>query len=621
MNTIDTRFAGFSMQLRQPISAAHTTQITESLRAEVSERLGIFPQSVKISFPELSFSAPASRSHPSTDTTDLVEVEIDSRSGASIAQAWSWKYRLDALPRVRYVEPKIALLDPTRLKGAPPTNIPFPEVTENLEWHLEKTFVKDAWQHFSATKPPGTGVKIALPDTGYLFHPTLYNVLFKGPSLGDLPKIAHDFVDPDNLFPGKGFTRGRQPDITRFGHGVSTAALIFAPVTQDRSVLKHTNHTWDNKHIPGIAPHAEPLFLRVARSDYRVNALEFFAPPLGAAIHYAIQQGVHIIAISMGGYPTLAMRRAIIKAQSQGILVIASAGNGVPFTVWPGAYNDVTAVASSTAEGKLAKHSAKGTRITIAAPGEYVWCAISKTFYEHSSARRSGTSFATPIVAGIAALWLSHHGVDQICQRYPDRPEAIPIAFNYLLRETCDRWQEVRCGPGIINAKALLEADLPELATLEAAGLLAPQRETYASLERKEYLDLDEGGIRSFIHLFEQALPHQGGGDNEHMMQLMLSELLHQPFDGLERFLQTFGHELLFHVGVNQSLYRTVLQALTALTIAEVPLPAQATTLDELSLANVSEVRQRLAEVRSQLREVASRDLSQRLASPLVQAV
>ena len=530
MNTINTRFAGFNIQLSKSVTSEDRNQISRSLKSQIANTLQITdPSSIKISFPELSLERSESPIQQLSDSTDLVEFEITSEENASVAQVWNWTYRISEYPDVAYVEPRIALLDPTRLKSILPENTQFPVGTDVRTWHLTQAEVQRAWSNFFSESEPGRGVKIALPDTGYLFHPALNKVLFESETSS--AKFAYDFVDPDNLFPGKGWTPGSDPNPIRFGHGVSTAALIFAPN--------------ENDNVPGIAPYAEPLFLRVARSDQDVEALEFFAPPLGAAIHYAVNNNAHIISISMGGYPSLSVRRAILNALRKGIIVIASAGNDVPFTVWPSAYRQVIAVASSAVDGSIANRSAKGTRINIAAPGEYVWCAVSRNFNEHSFERRSGTSFATPIVAGIAALWLSRWGVDYLFnEKYKDRPEVIPVVFNKLLREHCstpENWDKDHWGAGIVNAYELLNAKLPDIEDLANQELDV--------INEADYHELDEGGISTFNHLFEHVQ------SNKELMELLLAKLIDKPHENLPEFLRKFGPELAFHFGINKSLY------------------------------------------------------------------
>jgi hypothetical protein len=70
-------------------------------------------------------------------------------------------------------------------------------------------------------------------------------------------------------------------------------------------------------------------------------------------------------------------------------------------------------------------------------------------------------------VAGVAALWLGHHGL--AARPTGTNRAGIPAAFRRLLTSTgcCrpDPWDTHAYGCGIINAHALVQADLPALAT------------------------------------------------------------------------------------------------------------------------------------------------------------
>jgi serine protease len=564
--SIGARFSGFNIQLKEPVTSnpGSQSQLKSLLQSQISDVLGVDRSGIEIVFSESD-----------SDSTDLAEVKIDFQSTnyqgeVSIPNAWDWAYKVSAFENINFAEPRFFLLDLTGLKGTPPKNTQFPIETDKRTWHLEKTGVIDAWNAFfsdPSNSEPGEGVKIALPDTGYLFHPALKEIFYEK----NFPdELAKDFVDPNNIWAGKNWQPGDIPDPNSFGHGVSTSALIFA------------SHQGNN--VPGIAPNAEPLFLRIARSDGKL-----FAPPLGEAINYAVKHNAHIISISMGGYPTIPVRRAILNALRKGIIVIASAGNDVPFTVWPGAYRQVIAVASSAVDGSIANRSAKGTRINIAAPGEYVWCAVSRNFNEHSFERRSGTSFATPIVAGIAALWLSRWGVDYLFnEKYKDRPELIPIVFNKLLREQCSTpecWDKEHWGAGIVNAFKLLNAKLPDIADLTNQELDV--------INGSDYPELDQGGVSTFNHLFEHVQSSKG------LMELALAKLVGKPREELPEFLRQFGRELAFHFGINKSLYG-LLENILSQVEQETDLitPSIETSLDE---------------VRVQLKENASQALQENL--------
>jgi subtilisin family serine protease len=150
-----------------------------------------------------------------------------------------------------------------------------------------------------------------------------------------------------------------------------------------------------------------------------------------AAITYAVDRGAKIVNLSLGGpRSTPTERRALAYAALKDVLVVAAAGNehdrGNPTsypaaTVQPLGSNGLSgtglAVGATTIDGARASFSNTGSYISLAAPGENVFGAISKD----SSAKMwprvklpgsssglygysSGTSFAAPQVAGAAAL-------------------------------------------------------------------------------------------------------------------------------------------------------------------------------------------------------------------------
>jgi subtilisin family serine protease len=132
------------------------------------------------------------------------------------------------------------------------------------------------------------------------------------------------------------------------------------------------------------------------------------------AIRYAVRHGARIVNLSIGGPSTSSVERAAIRfAVSSGALVVAAAGNeygmGNPVEypaalVQPvgsnGAGGTGLAVAASTSSGTRAAFSGSGSWISLAAPGQDVYGALRGGRYGYGA----GTSFATPQVAGAAAL-------------------------------------------------------------------------------------------------------------------------------------------------------------------------------------------------------------------------
>jgi subtilisin family serine protease len=148
-----------------------------------------------------------------------------------------------------------------------------------------------------------------------------------------------------------------------------------------------------------------------------------------AAIEYAVANGAHIINASWGGGPeSQLLRSAIQTANNAGLLFIAAAGNGGPDGLsddndqvphFPANYDvpNVISVAATTDTDELTDFSNFGhVTVDLAAPGAGILSTV-PTGNETSTAPGSGyaefngTSMATPIVSGVAALLMA---------RFPD---------------------------------------------------------------------------------------------------------------------------------------------------------------------------------------------------------
>ncbi|ELY74007.1 SptA [Natrinema pallidum DSM 3751] len=123
------------------------------------------------------------------------------------------------------------------------------------------------------------------------------------------------------------------------------------------------------------------------------------------AVQWSADQGADIINMSLGGGgATELMREACEYATSQGSLVVAAAGNDYGSSVsYPAAYDSVVAVSSLDEGEALSDFSNVGPEIELAAPGGNVLSSIPWDDYDTFS----GTSMASPVVAGVAGLTLS----------------------------------------------------------------------------------------------------------------------------------------------------------------------------------------------------------------------
>jgi cyanobactin maturation PatA/PatG family protease len=164
--------------------------------------------------------------------------------------------------------------------------------------------------------------------------------------------------------------------------------------------------------IAGLAPDISGLLVPIF-SDGLDGLLQVCSQlDLARAINHAIGAGAHIISISAGqltesGEPIDYLKKAIRKCEESNVLVVAAAGNdGCDCLHIPAAMPSVLAVGAMDREGMPLQTSNWGAAYLtqgILAPGERIVGAAPGG----GTAERSGTSFSTAIVTGIAALLLS----------------------------------------------------------------------------------------------------------------------------------------------------------------------------------------------------------------------
>lgn len=354
----------------------------------------------------------------------------------------------------------------------------------HLDWQITVTGINTAWSLFDLT--PGTlswaDIRVAHIDTGCTRHQALG--FHDGASdyvRTDLGKnLFRDFLPlpdpsqpntepPEEIGP---FDNLSEPD---GGHGTRTL-----------SVLAGFFDPPDHSEPPfyGAAPGACVIPYRVTNSV----VIDHVQRLMVDAIEDAIRQQCRVISMSLGGlFPYSRLAKAIDHAYEAGVIVCAAAGNRIRDVTVPGVYNRVVTVGGARPVGNTGfapwDGASRGIYVDICGPANGVRRAsVAKRDGEFAyfiTANGSGTSYATALCAGIAALWLAKRKTD-LQAAYGNPSWRWPAAFKRLIKETADcpaGWDPNEWGRGLYRADKLLAADLP------AAGSLHQEAEAGAPFD------------------------------------------------------------------------------------------------------------------------------------------
>jgi subtilisin len=225
-----------------------------------------------------------------------------------------------------------------------------------LDWSLKAINVKEAW-----SKTKGEGVKVVVIDTGIdMSHP--------------------DFKDNLKMTINM---HNRTKDVTDdYGHGSHVAGLIAGKRT-------------------GVAPNVDLYVAKVLDKDGNGNMAN-----ISDGITMAMNIKADILCMSLGMPQDLPVnvQQRLLDAHSRGTTIVCAVGNGNKNTIeYPSFYDYVIAVGGVDKDLKRASFSNYGKQIDIVAPA----VDILSTYKDNNYARMSGTSMASPLVAGAIALLIS----------------------------------------------------------------------------------------------------------------------------------------------------------------------------------------------------------------------
>jgi subtilisin family serine protease len=239
----------------------------------------------------------------------------------------------------------------------------------------------------------GAGVKVAIIDTGLDYihdQPPSAEPPVVDPEFTSTYKGGYDFVnnDPDPMDDN--------------GHGTHVAGILAA---------EHNGYL-----VVGVAPAVDLYALKVlgasGSGDYS---------GLIAALGWAVDHHIDVVNISLGGHDASpALQAAVTAAYNGGVTMVAASGNVVTFqdllygcpVAYPAAYNELIAVSYTGSTDQLTGYSCTGPQVDLAAPGDQIPSTVPVGTCMFCSpngyAFESGTSMASPHVAGVAALLVSY---------------------------------------------------------------------------------------------------------------------------------------------------------------------------------------------------------------------
>jgi subtilisin family serine protease/chitodextrinase len=251
------------------------------------------------------------------------------------------------------------------------------------QWHLPKIDAAQAWD----TQTGSSNVVVAVLDSGLdVDHADLAGAVWSNPGevADGVDNDGNGFVDDVN---GWNFVNETNNVNDTFGHGTHVAGIIGA--TGNNAV-----------GVAGVAYGVKIMPVSVGGPSITASAV-------AEAIYYAVDEGADVINMSFGGPASfIGAREAIDHAVAEGVVLVASAGNGATQNYqYPAVYQEVIAVAALDPSDARTAISHYGRWVDVAAPGQ----AVVSTLPNDEYGPMSGTSQASPIVAGVAALVKSAH--------------------------------------------------------------------------------------------------------------------------------------------------------------------------------------------------------------------
>jgi len=261
---------------------------------------------------------------------------------------------------------------------------------------------------------PSGSIKVCVADTGY------------GLGHSDLPNKPNVDGTSNTAYPGESW------DTDGHGHGTHCSGTVAALGGNSNGVI-------------GVIPNNMGEKFQLLISNALSGSGGGTSSGVMKAIENCVNQGAKVVSLSLGGgSPTADIQKFYQDyADNDDILFVAAAGNGGSSSkMYPASYPALMSVAAIDSNKNKASFSQYNDQVEISAPG----VSIKSTIPDNTYASWSGTSMATPHVAGVAGLlWMYYPD----CTSYQIRNALLKSAED-LGDEGCD----VQYGYGLVQAKA-----------------------------------------------------------------------------------------------------------------------------------------------------------------------
>lgn len=317
------------------------------------------------------------------------------------------------------------------------------------QYWLAESGITKAWE-----VSKGANVKVAVIDSGVdAKHPDLKGVVAGGSDAS-----------------GAGSADGQKSIGSKPEHGTLVATMLAGrghqPPKSTASPAPGATSAPGPDGIVGVAPEAQVLSVSTWLGSSNPGG-KSDQEQIPAAVRWAVDNGARVINISLGStspeWPQ-SWDAAFLYAEQKDVVIVAAAGNRVGGNIQVGApatIPGVLTVAGLDRKGAASvDSSSQGISIGVAAPAEDLIGGMPGDGY----AEWAGTSGATPIVSGVAAL---------IRSKWPEMTASQVI--NRIVTTAKDAGapgKDPIYGFGVLNAEAALKDDVPE-AKVNPLGTIA----------------------------------------------------------------------------------------------------------------------------------------------------